>query len=314
MAYVTERGILWGMVPDTTGRVFWVSPSDGYTIAGLAYRASDENDGLSPERALRTVNRAWDLVAATCGDMIILLPGAHTTTAVITADVAGVTMMGLPRYTPGAVARPITSLTISASADIIAVSAANVQLAWLHLIPVTTMDSVSMTASTGTGVHIHHCSVDLDTAAASTSTQGFNFGGTTPNAHIHDCVFYCDSAQGEAIDGVTGMGQALIERCRFIQSTGTWAAALKTSVTADGSRGILVRDCDFIAAADATMTVGILGTAGVTEETIHIHRCFFSDSVGTAIDTFGARGAEIAENYQAGVGATDGGVLLTAIT
>ena len=313
MAYVTERGILWGMVPDTTGRVFWVSPSDGYTIAGLAYRASDENDGLSPERALRTVNRAWDLVAATCGDMIVLLPGAHTTTAVITADVAGVTMMGLPRYAPGAVARPITSLTISASADIITISAANVQIAWLHLIPVTTMDTISFSVA-GPGAHIHHCSFDMETAAASTSTQGISVAGASPNLHVHDCAFYCDAAQGEAIDGSTVMGQSLIERCRFIQSTGTWAAAIRTIATADANRGILIRECDFIAAADAAMTVGILGSAGVTEETTHIHRCYFSDSVGTAIDVFGARGAEIAENYQAGVGGTDGGVLLTAIT
>jgi hypothetical protein len=316
MGFLTQHGFLWGSVPATTGRVVWVAPGSTYTIAGLSYSSSDDSDGLSPERALRTVAKAWTKVTANSGDLIILLPGAHTVTAVVTANIAGVTMMGLPRYS-GSIARPITSITTSAAADIMTVSATNIEVAWLHFIPVTTMDAISEGGASG--FHIHHCSFDMYTAAASTSTQGINC--TTANVnlnwYIHDCVFYCDDAQGEAIDfgltGNAGGGASLLEKCTFIQSAGTWAAAVRSGPTSDSRRGLLIRECDFMV-SNGTLTAGIIGSAGNSEESVHIHRCYFSDSVTVGIDTYGARGAEIAENYQSGVGSTDGGVLITAIT
>ena len=317
MAYVTQHGFLWGAVPETTGSVYWVSPSDSYTIAGITYYASNENDGRSPERALRTVARAWALVAATSGDVIVLLPGTHTVTATVSMATAGVTMMGLPRYKQN-ISRLLTTLTISASADILNYTASNIEIAYLHFIPVTTMDSISH-GVLATGMHIHHCSVDLDTAAANTATKGFNLAPNTSLQafnYVHDCAFYCDSAQGAGLDfGTTTAcgGASLVERCTFIQSTGTWAAALRYGASADAGRGTLIRRCDFIAATDATMTAGILGGAG-TEETAHVHYCYFSDTVTKAVDTYGARGCELAENYQAGVGATDGGILVVDIT
>lgn len=317
MAFITNFGTLFGVVPETTGRIFWVAPSATYTIAGNSYSASDNHDGLSPERALLTVNRAWALVSANCGDVIVLLPGAHTTAATITANVAGVTMMGLPRYA-GSASRPITSLTISSSADIVTISASNIEIAWIHLIPVTTMDSVACATAGVTGIHVHHCSFDLETAAASTSTKGIAQGTASISAsYYHDNVFYCDSAQGNGIDFSSASGgsgaNSLVEDCSFIQSAGTWASALRHGPSTDGGRGLLVRNCDFIV-SNGTLTVGIAGSATNTEEGVHIHNCYFSDSVTVAVDTHGARGAEIAENYQAGVGATDGGVLITAIT
>ena len=93
--YLRKYGMLLGAFPQTAGYVYWVSPAAGYTVGGRAYRASDDNDGLSPERALRTVDRAWNLVTADAGDVIALLPGIHSPSASIAADVACVTMMGL---------------------------------------------------------------------------------------------------------------------------------------------------------------------------------------------------------------------------
>src|SRR3990167_3407471 len=96
MAYLTKFGSLWGAIPQTAGRVFWVAPTASYTVDGRAYSASDDNDGLSPEKALVTIDRAWNLVTANVGDVIVLLPGTHSPAASIAADIAGVTMMGLP--------------------------------------------------------------------------------------------------------------------------------------------------------------------------------------------------------------------------
>ncbi len=58
MGYVTKYGSFWGFVPQTSGNVHWVAPAATYTLEGRAYSASDGNDGLSPERALLTLNQA----------------------------------------------------------------------------------------------------------------------------------------------------------------------------------------------------------------------------------------------------------------
>jgi hypothetical protein len=89
MGYLTKYGSMWGAIPMTGGQVFWVAPAASYTVDGRAYSASDDNDGLSPERALRTVNRACALATASVGDVIALLPGAHVTPTAAAVSKAG---------------------------------------------------------------------------------------------------------------------------------------------------------------------------------------------------------------------------------
>ena len=89
MSYLTKAGLLWGQVPHTTGRVYFVSPGATYTIAGRTYSASDDHDGLSPERALRTVAQAITNASASVGDVIVLLEGTHTVTATVGVSKAG---------------------------------------------------------------------------------------------------------------------------------------------------------------------------------------------------------------------------------
>ena len=96
MGYVTKYGSFWGMIPQTAGRVFWVAPAASYTVEGRTYVASDDNDGLSPERAKLTLDDTIGDCTANVGDVIVLLPGAHSWSASVAADVAGVTIMGLP--------------------------------------------------------------------------------------------------------------------------------------------------------------------------------------------------------------------------
>ena len=70
--------------PDCGGerRIFFIAPSASYTIDGRAHIASDENDGLHPERALLTINRFVALATANVGDVGKLLPGTHTMSAI----------------------------------------------------------------------------------------------------------------------------------------------------------------------------------------------------------------------------------------
>jgi hypothetical protein len=99
MGFITKYGSAWGDIPKTNGSVFFVSPSDTYTVEGRSYSASNDNDGLSPERAKRTMAGALTYCTANAGDVIVLLPGTHTGSATVAVNVAGVTITGLPKGT-----------------------------------------------------------------------------------------------------------------------------------------------------------------------------------------------------------------------
>src|ERR1700752_1669983 len=138
MALITKYGSFWGLIPQTTGRYFWVSPSDSYVIEGNTYSASDNNDGLSPERALRTVNQAITNATANGGDVIVLLPGAHSVSATVNINKAGLTFTGIPGSLPSAKVRHNaggkrlrTTITSTGTAGIIfTVSALDTEIAF----------------------------------------------------------------------------------------------------------------------------------------------------------------------------------------
>jgi hypothetical protein len=76
----------------TTGNVYWVSST--------ATGASDGNDGLTPASARATLDSAIGLCTANNGDIIVCMENhAETITGAggITADVAGITIIGLGR-------------------------------------------------------------------------------------------------------------------------------------------------------------------------------------------------------------------------
>jgi len=307
MAFLTKYGTIWGAIPQTAGSVYWVSPSDGYTVDSRAYRASDNNDGLSPERALRTVDRAWNLVVADSGDVIVLLPGTHRPTASVAADIAGVTMCGLPSGT-GNVMKQKATIAITIGDQILNVTAADIEMAFINFVPVTAFGAVDFTA-TADRLHVHHCSFDMATPAANTGTIGLAAVGAASNVLIDNNYFECDGAQGGAIVA-TGLLDSMIEKNVLLQSAGTWAAGMVTGAATDR---LVIRDNDFLV-SNGTMTIGINGTAATIASGVTMLRNFFASSVTVGIDGFGAGEADIAENFAAGVGATDGGVLIVAIT
>ena len=93
MAFLTKYGTLWGAIPMTAGQVLWVAPSSPYSVDGRSYDASDDNDGLSPEKAKRTIGSAITAATANAGDVICLLPGAHTTATAAAVSKAGLTFV-----------------------------------------------------------------------------------------------------------------------------------------------------------------------------------------------------------------------------
>lgn len=312
MAYLSKYGTLWGAIPQTAGRVFWVAASATYTVDGRTYTASDENDGLSPERAKLTLDDTIGDCTANVGDVIVLLPGSHSWSASVAVDVAGITIMGLPSG-KGNPSRQRTSVTTSASDEIMNVTAANVEIAYLHLIPVTQKAAIDFTANADR-LYIHDCSIDMYTAAAHTSTKGIAATAATVAASdIHFANIYAlsDGAQGPAIELGDPDG-AVLEDSTFMVRGGTWAVA----VTVHGitSQASIIRRCHF-AAQFGTMTDGIVGSDMTSTGQVGIYDCRFDENVTIPIDDFDAEGANIAENYRASAdGSAEGGLLWSSTT
>lgn len=295
---------LWGSLPDTAGRIFWVSPADSYTVDGQSYAASNDNDGLDARRALRTINRAWALATADAGDVIVLLPGTHTPSASIAANVAGVTMTGLP----GGLLQYRATIAAVTGDETMNVTAADIELAYFNVIPVTAQEAIDFSVNAH-GLHVHHVYFDLNTPAESTSTVGLAATGAASRVNVNHCVFDCDGAQGNAIVATATL-DSVIEHCVFSLSVGTWASVILCGA---GTDRLLIRRNTFSCAGTA-ITVGVNGTGADQATGVLCHDNRFGSLVTVPFDNFDASECEISENYDAGVGALDGGALLTAIT
>lgn len=309
MSFLTEYGTMWGVLPATTGRMFFVAPSATYTIAGNSFSASDNNDGLHPERALLTIAAAITKVTANADDVVVLLPGDHTVaSASLALSKARMTLTGLPSGA-GNYVRPRTTITTSVTGDQIAnVTAANIEISHLRIIPITAAAAIDLSAAAD-NFYIHDCSFDLATPAASTSTLGIDAIGAASNVLIERIYVECDGAQGAAID-VTGLVDSVIRDFQMHLSAGTWAAAI--TVGAATSR-VLIQD-GFIGGVGTAITAGISGTGATIAAGVQINRVAFGSICTVPIDNFDAGEANINLCYKMGVGATDGGTLITAIT
>lgn len=305
----TLYGDIWAQIPQTAGRVFWVAPGAGsYRVNGNLFDASDGNDGLRPERALATVNRAWALVSANSGDVIVLLPGTHTPSASIAASVAGVTMMGLPGGR-GNWLRPKATIAAVTGNENCNVSAADIEIAHLNWIPVTADTAIDLTADADR-LYVHDCHFDFATPAVSTGTIGIQALGAASNVLIERCYWDSDGAQGNAIDA-TALLDSIIQECDFTLSAGTWASVILCGAA---TARLLIRRCTFIDFEGTAITVAVNGTGATIANGVAVADCRFGVGVTVPIDGFDAAEAMIVENYDMGVGAADGGALITAIT
>lgn len=307
MAALTRYGDFWGRIPETGGNVYWVAPAASYTVGGEAHSASDDNDGLDPRRALLTVDRAWNLVTANVGDVIVLLPGTHSPSASIAADIAGVTMMGLPSGR-GNFMQPKATIAAITGDQNINITAADIEIAHINFIPVTADTAIDFSAAADR-LHVHDCSFDMETPAANTGTIAIEALGAATHVLIGNCYFKCDGAQGNAIVATATL-DSMITDCTFMLSTGTWASVVLCGAATDR---LVIRNSDFLCSA-GTMTAGVNGTGATIASGVTVTRCHFSSSTTVSIDNFDAGEADISENYVMGVGATDGGDLITAIT
>ncbi len=326
MPLLTQFGSPWGVLPVTTGRYFFVAPTGQYTIEGQSYSSSDNNDGLRPDRAVRTIAYAVSLCTANVGDVIVLLPGAHSVSATVTINKAGLTFTGIPGSTPmpgarhnAGGARLRTTITSTATAGVIFTnSALDTEIAFINFLPPAAGGvgiSITPTAGALNGgrAYIHDCVFSL-VATASVTTFGINIAaGVTADlledVTIAKCRFISGTgassgANGPAINVLGTAHGTTIEYSTFeLRGTAAWADVILSSNP--GTLGTFIRDCDFHTPTSATtvMTDVLELTSSTVDGAVQVYRCVFPLN-SDAFQVTAVSDAMCADCYTAGDSAT----------
>ena len=311
MGYVTKYGSFWGDIPITSGRVFWVAPSASYVVEGRTYVGSDNNDGLSPERALITVNRAMDLVTADVGDVIVLLPGSHSWSATQTIDVAGVKVLGLPGgpidpHEHGTrTTRYASAVTTTASAAVFTVTAARSEIAYLHVVPASAQAGIDLAAD---DANIHDLTWNISTAA-NTATFGISVSGASARPRISNQYVYVADNQGPFLRcaaATAGMDGGVLQRSMVVLAgTTAWDDVVEITTGVDN---FTIRDCDFVCSSGALMT-DIVDVAGNTnDQSVLVMRCMHAVNADLTEAT-ATSDIQLCNNYAATIQGGTGGVL-----
>lgn len=319
MTWLTRYGGLFGWMPQTTGNVYWVAPSASYTIngpqGGRSYTASDGNDGLSPERALLTVNQFVTLATADVGDMAILLPGSHSWAATQTISKAGLKIFGIPGGDIDAhehgtrTTRFDSAVTTSLAAGaVFTVTAARTEIAYLHIVPIVSGAGVAI--STAADVNIHDITWNITTAAA-TDTFGITVTGASARPRISNQYVYVTDNQGPFLrcaSATAGMDGGVLQRSLVVLAGDTaWDDVVEITTGVDN---FTIRDCDFIHSSGAIMTDVIDVTGNTNDHAVMVMRCMHAVA-GDLTEATATSDIVLCNNYIATIQGGTGGTLST---
>jgi hypothetical protein len=313
MAFLTKYGTLWGAVPLTSGRIFWVAPAASYTVEGRTYSASDTNDGLSPENALRTVNQAVTNATADVGDIIMLLPGTYTFTATQTISKAGLKVLGLPGGPIDAhehgtrTTRYDASVTTSAAAAVFTVTAARTEIAYVHIVPVSAQAGIDVAAADAN----FHDITWVMTTAANTATFGISVTGATARPRMSNFYVYVEDNQGPFLrcnSATGGMDGGVLQRSLIVLAgTTAWDDVIEIATGVDN---FIIRDCDFMHSSGAVMTDVVDVTGNTNDHAVMVMRCMHAVA-GDLTEATATSDIVLCNNYIATIQGGTGGTLST---
>ena len=293
-----------GKAEQVPGETYYVMPTTDYASYDADAFVKNQH-----EFVFDTVPLALADCVAGRMDNIVLLPGIHNVaTTSLAMSKAGVKIWGpeawmdLPVYTPSAI------LTTDISGDeIMNVTAEDCGVIGVTVRPNFSADAIDLSAAAD-GFLIDKCHFDLYTPPVNTATVGVT-GAAANFVQITNSRFISDGAQGNAIVA-TALLDALIEDCTFINTGGTWASAVLCGAATDR---LHINRCHFLCTGTA-MVVGVNGAGATLASGVLVSYCHFGSLVTKGVDGFDAGECELAENYVAGVGSTDGGELILVIT
>jgi hypothetical protein len=268
----------------------------GFTTGNTYYVSSavTSGDGRSPQTAISTIDAAIGLCTANKGDRIFVMPG-HTesvsTASFITADVAGVSIIGLGR---GA---SVPTLTWTAAAATIVVSAASVSFANMRFVnnfaDVVTMFSVS---GTGDDLAFDRC-LFTDTSTILNAIDFITMATGADGLSLRDCQVVGKSASNDSF--ITGVAhdRVLIDRCQ-IQFDVAQTAVVGVIETSGNATNVWIKDSVFRSNVDGALFLDFNGTANSGAVT----NCYFSsiDTAGAVTAGFDFTGGHFFECYVAG--------------
>lgn len=254
-----------------TGRVFYVGNSSTYVPGGVA-GVDDPSHGDTPQRPFAT----WDYAIGQCtagrGDALFLLPGhAETISATVAMDVAGVRVFGL------GVAANRATITFDNSAGVVAVSAANCEIAGVNFVcNVASQTRMIDLQGGGDGCYIHDCQFREGSA---TGLSMVEWTGAADDVRIESNTFYAPTAGNydEAI---------------LIASTPTRGHILKNFIYGDFDEGAINNATGNVATlfeiSENTITNLLSGAEAIDLDSavtgVISNNALSTDAIGTAID------------------------------
>jgi hypothetical protein len=333
MPFVTKYGTYFGQIPQQLGRVHFVAPAASYTVDGRAYIASDDNDGLSPERALLTLSQALTNVTASAGEVIYLLEGTHVQTATIRVQKAGIAILGVQSAgalvgvnVPARHVMPKSKLSwLTAAAPGLSIEADNVEVGHVTLRPASGFGTVIFRNASPDALYMHDFVVDMAAGQAiSLDTAGIDFGyradvaglasrsmtrlaQTTQRAtaYLENFAIISGGANGNGI--LTATADLTVVNGRLHTRAGAWATPF---AVATGTGYIFIQGSHWTCQTLTGMGTQLDGTnAGIINGKVSVRDCRFAAqplNTGSAIDNFTAGVAEVIESYQAQVAGAAG--------
>ena len=292
---ITIRGL--PVTVSHPGEIFWVNNSGVLAKGGVG--GSNGNPGTY-QKPFSTVDYAIGRCTANRGDIIMVMPGHAenlSAAAAITADVAGVAIIGLGNGTK------MPTLSWTAAAATLSVSAANVSFVNMKFVAnfadVTTMFDVT---GGGDGLSFENC-VWTDTSTVLNAIDFITLATGADDLSFINCRVIGKSASNDSF--ITGVAhdRLLIDRCQ-IQFDVAQTAVVGVIETSGNATNVWIKDSLFRSNVDGALFLDFNGTAnsgGVTN-------CYFSslDVAGAVSAGFDFTGGHVFESYVAGEADTYG--------
>ena len=310
MPFLTKYGTYFGSVPAQLGRVHFVAPAASYTVDGRSFAASDDNDGLSPERALRTIAQAYTNITASSGEVIVLLEGTHSPSATIRLQKAGITIAGVR----SAFGTDVVSSSAyggtgmkskvsfgTAAAPGFSIEADNIEFCFFELQPASGFPGVYFRNASPDGFFYHNFVINMAAGQAiSLNTIGIDFGyradvaglaGTSmtrlaqtsqrATAYLSNFAVVNGGANGPGI--LTATADVTVEKGRFHNRAGAWATAF---AVATGTGYVYLKGSTWTAQGTTGIGVCLDGTnAGPLANKVAAPDCRFPPRLATAANS-----------------------------
>ena len=327
MPFVTKYGTYFGLPPAALGRIHFVAPAADYTVDGRSYSASDDNDGLSPERALRTVAQAYTNITASAGEVIFLLPGTHSPAATVRLQKAGITIAGArsPFTSDAASSRgrgaqglPSKVSFGTAAAPGFSIEADNIEICFVELQPASGFGTIIFRNSSPDALYMHDFVINMAAGQAiSLDTAGIDFGyradtaglatrsmarltqiSQRATAYLADFTIIGGGAVGNGL--LTATADVHVINGRFHNRAGAWATPF---AVATGTGFVFVQGTHWTAQMAATgIGVCLDGTnAGIVNGKVVVRDCRFpvlNPGTNSPADNWTAGVLHMSETYQ----------------